>query len=395
MEKLLEHLGLLWVGELGEIIVTEAGFHLLAAQGNEAAMRSVIEAQVAKLQFPNPGMAVSYREDFDGILPYLFLLQVLRSCNNVISYDEYELFVNLARSQNDVGRIVSYIRSWRDLDENRKGEIAEALAAIPMSEGTRLDLSGEIEDDDGPSRYRRIHLNSSYQRSFFTYPTYCQADESQIECVATDEVDQLVKDKLADLKITKFDRDEDWFAYYGDPKQQPSWFTYLSFEVKKAESQAEAREKVEPHQAVVEKILSQEESEELKRLEIEKGIEDFYVERLSLLEPGLTLLGRQYPTPIGRIDLLCTGDDGKYVVVEIKAIEARDSVFGQILRYIGWVSRAFENVGPNVRGIIVATGFPSTAHYSRIGLLREDYQMNAIGPSNSSIALFKAIVWQY
>ena len=83
-------------------------------------------------------------------------------------------------------------------------------------------------------------------------------------------------------------------------------------------------------------------------------------------------MGRQVETPIGRIDLLCRGTDGKYVVVEIKAKGAEDSVFGQILRYIGWIHGNYRDGRDNVRGIVLAGRFPDRARYSRIGLLKPD-----------------------
>ena len=48
-------------------------------------------------------------------------------------------------------------------------------------------------------------------------------------------------------------------------------------------------------------------------------------------------------------------------MVEIKADDAHDSVFGQILRYIGWVHLNLPDGSNNVRGIILAGGFPETA----------------------------------
>ena len=91
-----------------------------------------------------------------------------------------------------------------------------------------------------------------------------------------------------------------------------------------------------------------------------------------MLEDGLQLVDRQVVTPIGRIDLMCRGADGKYVVIEIKAKDAEDSVFGQILRYIGWVHSNYDDGRNNVRGIILAGYFSDKARYSRIGLLKDD-----------------------
>lgn len=121
--------------------------------------------------------------------------------------------------------------------------------------------------------------------------------------------------------------------------------------------------------------LSREEAATVRRLQIEKAIESSYAEHpdlLHTLEAGLTCEGRQVETPIGRMDLLCRGNDGKHVVVEIKAREAEDAVFGQVLRYMGWIHRNYADGADNVRGIILASHFPERARYSRIGLMRPD-----------------------
>lgn len=63
--------------------------------------------------------------------------------------------------------------------------------------------------------------------------------------------------------------------------------------------------------------------------------------------------GRQYPTAIGKIDLLAIDKKKKeFVVIELKKGRSSDIVIGQILRYMGWVK---ENLADDykVRGIII------------------------------------------
>ncbi len=362
-KKLLETLGLLWVQDDKEIIITDAGLDVLSKEP-----RDVIEGQIAKIQYPNPSRTAKYSGDFKGILPHLFLLQVLRECDYKITFYEYELFVNLAQGQEDITQVIKYIKCWRDLDDGEKDTVLSLVKEIPIPVD-KMDIEEETEN----MRYRRIHLNSSYQRSFYTYPSYLDSDSSNsyIVCNNPIQIDELVENKLRDLKVAFFHSLEDWFAYYGDPTKKPSWFNFLCSEVEKV-STDEASKLIEEHKV----RLTEEEQKEIKNKQIEKKIEDFYVDCLERLEVGLKLSknGRQYSTPIGRIDLLCKSEDGKYVVVEIKVDEARDSVFGQILRYIGWVHRNLEGGKDNVRGIILAGKFPESARFSRIGLLREDYK---------------------
>ena len=58
----------------------------------------------------------------------------------------------------------------------------------------------------------------------------------------------------------------------------------------------------------------------------------------------------EYDTEVGYIDILCTDELGRFVVVEVKAKVAGDSAVGQILGYMN-------SIGKNCRGIIVARDF--------------------------------------
>jgi hypothetical protein len=370
-KKLLETLGLLWVQDDKEIVITDAALDLLSGQAEEK--RQVIERQIIKYQYPNPSLSGLYAEKFTGILPHIFLLQVLMKCDNRITSIEYELFVNLAQSQDDINRIVKYIHSWRDINEQKQQVILKNVQDIVMNEeATDTEISEDIEPEEERTRFKRIHLNASYQKPFFTFPSNIEVDEGDIVCPAPDKVNEFLSKEIPSLKITKFRTLEDWFAYFGDPRKEPSWSTYLISLIQDATTTKEVEQVVKT--AIEEHKLTQEETEDIERAQIEKDIETLYYSHPDRLEKGLIVKNRQFPTPIGRIDLLCISKEGEYVIVEIKAQEARDSVFGQILRYIGWVHRNIEGAGDKVRGIILASKFPETAHYSRIGLLKPDYK---------------------
>ena len=359
VNQLLGTLGFLWAEQDQEIVITDAGFAMIEALADDADPRPIAEAQVAKLQYPHPLLPPDSRGGFGGVLPHLFLLQVLQHVGGYLTFDEHEVFVNLAGAQEDVARIVRYIDHWRSLGSGEQAEFLDIVRTMP----TRL-----VPEPGG--RYRRISQDASYQRSFLCYPSYLEADTAgrTIRSLSSEKISELVR---PDVKIAEFASREDWFAYYGDPERQPSWFTYLAQAVQSAETGEEAAEEIARNRD----RLSDAEAAEIGRLEIEKAIETAYAEQpplLHTLEEGLRLVGRQVETPIGRIDLLCRGTDGKYVVVEIKAKSAEDAVFGQILRYIGWVHGNYENGRDNVRGIVLASQFPDKARYSRIGLLKPD-----------------------
>lgn len=69
------------------------------------------------------------------------------------------------------------------------------------------------------------------------------------------------------------------------------------------------------------------------------------------IEGGLELIRREYPTPVGPVDLLCRGSDGATVAVEIKRRGEIDGV-EQLTRYLEFLNRD-ARLG-KVRGIFVA-----------------------------------------
>jgi hypothetical protein len=66
-------------------------------------------------------------------------------------------------------------------------------------------------------------------------------------------------------------------------------------------------------------------------------------------------IAQEYPTPIGRIDLLARDrDNADWVVIELKRGRSSDVVVGQLLRYMGWVQEHLTGEGEAVRGVVIA-----------------------------------------
>lgn len=97
---------------------------------------------------------------------------------------------------------------------------------------------------------------------------------------------------------------------------------------------------------------------------LEKHLEDFLVQnwtqteiskKFDIFEDGGELVGQQYPTDTGPIDILAISKDKKeLLVVELKKGRAADSVVGQIQRYMGFVKEELAEDHQVVRGIIIA-----------------------------------------
>jgi len=90
---------------------------------------------------------------------------------------------------------------------------------------------------------------------------------------------------------------------------------------------------------------------------LERDLHSYLATRVNEIESGLTLVenGVERQTDAGRIDLLARDANKQLVVVEVKAGTAKDAALGQLLGYIGCLSAG----EPNVRGILVASGFDS------------------------------------
>ena len=96
----------------------------------------------------------------------------------------------------------------------------------------------------------------------------------------------------------------------------------------------------------------------------EKHLEDFLLtnwdqthlgDNYSIYEENGVLVGRQYRTETGPLDILALSKDGKeFLVVELKRDRASDEVVGQTLRYMGWVKKNLCSNGQVVKGCIIA-----------------------------------------
>lgn len=111
-------------------------------------------------------------------------------------------------------------------------------------------------------------------------------------------------------------------------------------------------------------IATDETVEDPSAFAIEKHLEEFLVNNwkktslgnnYQIFEDEGELVGQQYPTDTGAIDILAISKDGKEIlVVELKKGRASDAVVGQIQRYMGYVLEELAEEGQAVRGVIIA-----------------------------------------
>ena len=96
---------------------------------------------------------------------------------------------------------------------------------------------------------------------------------------------------------------------------------------------------------------------------LEKHLEDFLVKNWNNTDLGKNykiyeeegeLVGQQYPSDTGPIDILAVSKDHKtLLVVELKKGRVSDNVVGQIQRYMGFVKDELAETNQEVKGVII------------------------------------------
>ena len=81
---------------------------------------------------------------------------------------------------------------------------------------------------------------------------------------------------------------------------------------------------------------------------VEKHLQELLADHPATLAEGLTLVRREYPTPIGPVDLMCRDAAGASVAVEIKRRGEIDGV-EQLTRYLELLNRDPLLPGPRAR----------------------------------------------
>jgi restriction system protein len=110
-------------------------------------------------------------------------------------------------------------------------------------------------------------------------------------------------------------------------------------------------------------IATDENVEDASVFALEKHLEDFLVANWSstelsksydIYEEGGELVGQQFPTDTGPIDILAISKDRKeLLVIELKKGRVSDVVVGQIQRYMGFVTTELAEENQKVKGIII------------------------------------------
>ncbi|MFT3932794.1 MAG: endonuclease NucS [Chitinophagaceae bacterium] len=126
---------------------------------------------------------------------------------------------------------------------------------------------------------------------------------------------------------------------------------------------------------------------------IEDSYRDKLAENLGLLDPGLTLLGKEYYVPKGKltksfIDILARDADNNYVIIEVKRSNqsAREAIH-EIYKYTQAIKETYHVTDGEIKSIIVSTEWaelfiPFSAFHNETNITINGYRMVVDGHHN-------------
>lgn len=336
LKQVVAVLGLAWVDPDEQIEITDAGNEFL-----QSGDPSVLARQALRYQFSNPLIA-SRDHTAVRLHPVPFLVQLLQAVGGSVSRIEYRLFVAKAKNINEVDKVAEWIDEFRELSPAEQAEVVRQCDAYKIA-GVRR---GSI--------YNTIKLNEGYALRMWTLSDLIEIDENhnlKLKSIRGD-ARKYLQHYAVEGAFIAFANEKEFVAWMGDPDAVPTKQTALDVYVGRNDIEAAAATAKEMGASTseVRKFKNMLISEKTLEDNVEKNFDDLG----RRLGRTLELVGRQYPTTVGPIDLL--GRDkktGQYVVVELKKGRSADKVFGQISRYMGWVKKNLAN-GENVAGAIVA-----------------------------------------
>lgn len=362
-------LGLAWVDANDRIEITPVGNEFLTSKDPEG----VLSDQMSRYQFCNPSVSSSAHKAVK-LHPIPFIGEILRNLDSQrFTATEYTLFVSRAKTFTDVDSVIEQIEAFRSLECAVQDLIVEVCDAYKLP-GIRRS-----------SMYNTIRLDRPYALKMFSLSRLVEINDNgglSIRKGALRAYRTYLSGYVNEGAYIEFANEKDWIAYFGDPNSSPTIETALDYYVNKGDVAA----------AIAAKKKTAKTAEELSEFEdmivSEKALEDYLEGHLdvvgSKIGRKLKLVGRQFSTTVGPIDLLTIDiKTGDYVVIELKKGRSADKVYGQCSRYMGWVRKNLTTKGEKVHGAIVARQIDEKlkaardAHDTKVDLIEFEMKIGA------------------
>lgn len=344
LKQVFVTLGLAWIDENDRIELSAAGRTFLNSSDDAAS--SLLRLQVLKYQFWNPAVGRHRPHGAVRLHPVPFLVRLLFALpDESLSNREYILFVAKAKRPNEVDRVLDDVLAFRELDGSTQESIVSRCQDHMIGGAKRKSIYDTISKNRSYA-YRMWSLSGIVQKEGGAGLTL---DRAKYKGVVRDFLERYVSEST----YIDFASRMEFFAWMGDPESRPTRDGALDIYINRGDIEAAIRAKKELR-------FSQSEIRSFERMMIsERTLEDNIEKNVSILNKALgydiSIVGRQYHTPVGPIDLLATeSKSGRYVVIELKKGRSGDKVYGQLSRYMGWVRENLAQ-GAEVAGIVVGS----------------------------------------
>ena len=354
-------LGLAWLNQKKEPEVTEVGKEFMVRRTE--ARRELLSMQIHRYQFWNPTNSRHFAE-FKTV-PILALYKLLSYTDWYIDRCEFILLGSRIRNMDDATEVAGLVEDLRSCTEDEKADLYRTANTL---------LSRSHTKNERGTTYLKVRNNFGYIRNFLSLSKYLKVTLDCIEVPQTHrQTVRRILDASHQAEVIEYQTAEDWLARYGELPEEGRWESPWAGPA----DAMEYYERIGRIDAAAEALARDEASittrrlDEYRRVQIqERVLEDILEQNLEQLEPGLSLLGRQFSTAVGPIDLLALDQNKTYVVVELKRGRANDRVIGQVARYLGWVTERMARGEENrARAIVVGREYDAKFS-SAIGQLR-------------------------
>ena len=343
------------------LYITEIGNDSCDQYLNKDACLSIFRDQIKKYQIPlcnNPQL--SLLDTNIGVKPYYAITQIVLGLKKkYIDKREYILFVNKVKNHEDktINHVINLIEKYRRLEENQKKEIVEYIKHKDPSQRAKnkkskiyqttsensdksiqafLNYSGDLFKPDNNIRNIGYHLpKSKEEKAFKIIKKFKENPAKQYHGFINEYEYNLAIGKREYENI-----DEILRRNYFNINRHISSKSYKGI----------SRNEINTKQ---------------KRILLELGIQKYFEKNIDELNQKFDLKLEIQKRPgseerqtlefdtyvVGEIDLLCRDQiSGDYYVIEIKRDEADGDTLGQIMQYMGWVSKEYRT---KPKGIVI------------------------------------------
>ncbi len=370
LKQVFVTLGFAWIDGDDNVEISNAGHLFLKSSVPD----ELLSLQALRYQFWNPSVGTRRAHGSIRIHPIPFLVRLFFTVEGqAISNDEYNLFVSRAKSIDDVELVADQIYAYRSLDVDVQKAIIGKCLNYMLGGAKRKSI------------YNTVSLNRTYAYRMWSLSDMVEHDEYGLKLVSRNYrgmARSYLERYSSDATYIDFASQKEFFAWMSDTTLFPIKSTALEIYIDRGDLESSI---------LTQKSLgvAPKEINKFKKMLIsEKTLEDNIDANLSIVGNAigrtLKMVGRQYQTTVGPIDILAQDTaTNQYVVIELKKGRSADRVFGQVSRYMGWIRTNLASGNP-VAGVIVAQSIDDklraakAAHDTDIKLVRYSSQISAI-----------------